>query len=180
MPDLNNKVTLVIGGARSGKSSFAQELAISHGGKVLFCATAEALDDEMKDRIETHRKSRPQDWDTLEAPRNIGMALQKTASNYEVVIIDCITLLVANCLGDNDNAIQTGQTVNDEIDRLIECISGKQCNYILVTNEVGSGLVPENSLARIYRDALGRANQKLAKCADEVYLMTAGLPLKLK
>ena len=147
----NNKIILLVGGARSGKSNKAQEMALKLGNSVLFCATAEPLDDEMLARIETHKKTRPSNWDTIESSRNIGRALEKTVSNYDSVIIDCIDLMAK-----------------------------RQSNYILVSNEVGSGLVPDNKLGRIYRDTLGQVNQQLAKCADEVYFMAAGLSLKMK
>jgi adenosylcobinamide kinase / adenosylcobinamide-phosphate guanylyltransferase len=175
-----NKIILLLGGARSGKSTFAQEFAANRGGKVLFCATAEALDDEMERRIEIHKKSRPANWDTIESPRNIGKALEQTTPNYDTVIIDCITLLVANCLGGDATCEQAEEFTGNEITALIELLDKRQSNYILVSNEVGSGLVPDNKLGRIYRDILGQVNQRLAKSADEVYFMAAGLSLKMK
>jgi adenosylcobinamide kinase/adenosylcobinamide-phosphate guanylyltransferase len=180
MYSTNNKIVLLVGGARSGKSTLAQEMAGNLGGKVLFCATAEPLDDEMRARIETHKRSRPANWDTIESSLNIARALRKTASNYDTVIIDCITLLVANCLGDDAASGQAEQAILSEIEALLELMAQRQSNYILVSNEVGSGLVPDNKLGRIYRDMLGQANQRLAKCADEVYFMAAGLSLKMK
>jgi len=180
MYSTNNKIILLVGGARSGKSTLAQEMAKNRGGRVLFCATAEPLDDEMQTRIKAHKESRPANWDTIESSRNIGCALEKTASNYDTVIIDCITLLVANCLGDDAASRQAGQAISGEIEALIELMAKRQSNYILVSNEVGSGLVPDNKLGRIYRDTLGHVNQQLAKCADEVYFMSAGLSLKMK
>ncbi len=176
----DNKVILLIGGARSGKSTFAQETAAKLGGKVLFCATAEALDDEMRDRIQAHKKSRPESWDTLESPRNLAGSLGQTAADYDTVIIDCITLMVSNCIGDGSSYAQAEEVVLKEISVLTELMKRKQSNYILVSNEVGSGLVPDNRLGRIYRDLLGQANQRLAKCADEVYFMAAGLSLRMK
>lgn len=180
MSDAKNKIVLVIGGARSGKSDYAQQVAIRIGGKVLFCATAEPLDDEMKARIEAHKKSRPPDWDTLEATRHLGDTLDESGCIYNTVVIDCITLLIANCLGDTQINADPETAAREEIGRLINTIVRRQSSYILVTNEVGNGLVPDNKLGRTYRDALGRANQMLAKCADEVYMMVAGLPVKIK
>ena len=180
MSDLKNKIILITGGARSGKSDYAQHLAADKGRKVLFCATAEPLDDEMKARIEAHKKSRPRKWDTLEISRSIGASLEKSASGYDTVIIDCITLLVANCMADAGASTQHDQLVSDEITGLVDVLAKRRASYILVTNEAGSGLVPDNKLGRAYRDALGRANQLLAKCADEVYMMVAGLPVKIK
>ncbi len=171
---------MLMGGARSGKSTFAQEIAANRGGRVLFCATAEALDDEMKRRIEIHKKSRPANWDTIESPRNIAKALEQTAPNYDTVIIDCITLLVSNCLSCEAEYEQAEQITINEITELTEMMDKRQSNYILVSNEVGSGLVPDNRLGRIYRDILGQVNQRLAKSADEVYFMAAGLSLRMK
>lgn len=176
----DNKIILLLGGARSGKSSRAQELAAQTGGKVLFCATAQPLDDEMKNRIIAHKNSRPNHWDTVEIPLNIARILEKTAQAYDTVIIDCITLLVSNCLGEDPYGKKAVQAVDDEIAALIDMMKNKQSNYIMVSNEVGSGLIPDNRMGRIYRDVLGQVNQRLAKAADEVYLMAAGLQLRLK
>lgn len=180
MSAATNKTILLLGGARSGKSARAQELAGLAGGKVLFCATAEPLDDEMRSRIEKHRRSRPHDWDTLEAGRDIGRALGQQASRYDAVIIDCITILVANVIGDGADTEKAERAVNAEILSLCQLLQRRQSTYILVSNEAGSGLVPDNRLGRLYRDELGKANQKLAAISDEVYLLTAGIPLKLK
>ena len=180
MSAVTNKIILLLGGARSGKSAYAQELAGLAGGRVLFCATAEALDGEMQSRIDKHRKSRPPCWETLEASRDIGRALGQKASQYDAIIIDCITILVANVMGDGTAAEKAESCVNAEILGLSELLKRRQSNYILVSNEAGSGLVPDNRLGRLYRDELGKANQKLAAISDEVYLLTAGIPLKLK
>lgn len=180
MKNDSNKIVLITGGARSGKSSYAQQLAMASGKRVLFCATAEALDDEMRIRIEAHKKSRPAGWDTLEASHNVAMKLQEICSGYDTVIIDCITVLTANCMGDDRSSLTAEEKAFAEITALIALMRKKDTGYILVTNEVGYGIVPENPLARSYRDILGKANQQLAKCADEVYLLTAGLPLKIK
>jgi len=176
----DKKIVLILGGARSGKSSYAQKTAADRGGSVLFCATARPLDDEMRERIEAHRRSRPAGWDTLEAKDNLAAALADKAGKYDTVIIDCITLLAANCMGDTAGGAQAEQSVEAEVDGLISLMQQSRCSFILVSNEVGGGIVPENALARVYRDALGRANQRLAAAADEVILMAAGLPLKLK
>lgn len=175
-----NRIVLILGGARSGKSSYAQELAGTMGGKVLFCATAEALDGEMRSRIEKHRRSRPPGWETLEAPRDVAAALGPRAPGYGAVIIDCITILVANAIGDSTEEEAAARSVSAEIASLTGMLKERQSYYILVSNEVGSGLVPDNQLGRVYRDELGRANQLLAAAADDVYLLTAGIPLKLK
>jgi adenosylcobinamide kinase / adenosylcobinamide-phosphate guanylyltransferase len=180
MPDTANNIVLITGGARSGKSSYAQQMAAERGKKVLYCATAEALDDEMRARIETHKRSRPAGWDTLEASSNVARQLKIKCPEYDVVLIDCITMLVANRLGDGLPPAEAEERALAEVRDLINLMAARDSSYILVTNEVGYGVVPENALARLYRDVLGKANQQLAKCSDEVYLMTAGLPLKIK
>ncbi|MBN1691010.1 MAG: bifunctional adenosylcobinamide kinase/adenosylcobinamide-phosphate guanylyltransferase [Dehalococcoidia bacterium] len=176
----HKKIILILGGARSGKSSYAQQAAAEKGGSVLFCATARPLDEEMRQRIEAHRLSRPAGWDTLEVADNLASALADKAESYETILIDCITLLTANCMGNITSGKQAEECVDAEIEGLIGLMQRSRCSFILVSNEVGSGIVPDNALARVYRDALGRANQRLAAAADEVILMTAGLPLKLK
>lgn len=178
---------LVTGGARSGKSHFAQELALKWNKPVLFVATAEAGDEEMRRRIEEHQKNRPLDWDTLEATTDIGRRISQRMGRAQVVVVDCITLLVNNMFGQHDE--QTAPSVDAslmenrlvaEIGGLIECMNHTEASFILVTNEVGLGLVPANQLGRLYRDLLGRANQMLARAVDEVYLMVAGLPVLIK
>lgn len=176
----NRKIILLLGGARSGKSTFAQELVSQLGKKVLFVATGEPLDDEMKTRIEEHKKSRPKNWRTVEAPHQIGKTLEKQIGDAEVVIIDCITLLVANLLGDDPNYPEAEKQITAEINELISAMKTIQSSFIIVSNEVGLGLVPDNKLGRLYRDLLGKSNQLLACYADEVYFMAAGIPLKIK
>ncbi|MFH1382408.1 MAG: bifunctional adenosylcobinamide kinase/adenosylcobinamide-phosphate guanylyltransferase [Chloroflexota bacterium] len=179
---------MLIGGARSGKSRYAQEMAEKSGQVVLFVATAEAGDEEMRHRIAKHRQVRPKTWRTLEATRNIGRQLRRKIGQAQMVIIDCITLLVSNILTrytDETGEPTAGaevieQEVTTEIDGLIETMNSVDASFIIVTNEVGEGLVPPNAIGRLYRDLLGRANQMLARQADEVYLMVAGLPLKVK
>lgn len=179
MPD-DRKIILLLGGARSGKSTFAQKLASQLGTKVLFVATGEPLDDEMQARIEEHQKNRPKHWRTLESPRHIGKVLGKQINNAEVVLIDCITLLVANLLRDETDYPEVEKHVTKEINGLIAVIETARSSFIIVSNEVGLGLVPDNKLGRIYRDILGKVNQVIAQHANEVYLMTAGIPLKIK
>lgn len=174
------RIVLILGGARSGKSNHAQELAGQIGGRVLFCATAEALDGEMQSRIEKHRRSRPPGWETIEAGRDIGKVLGRRATKYDAIIIDCITVLVANVMGDGSETEKAESSVSAEILGLIRMLKLRQSNYFLVSNEAGSGLVPDNKLGRVYRDELGKVNQLLAAVSDEVYLLTAGIPLKLK
>ncbi len=182
---LNN--TLIIGGARSGKSHFAQALALKSGQPVLFVATAEPGDEEMRQRIEEHRKARPPTWQTLEATTHVGRRIAREIGETPTVIVDCVTLLVNNIFsqhGDPDSepvdASLIEREVVAEIKELVDCIDRVNARFIIVTNEVGLGLVPPNRLGRLYRDFLGRANQMLAQRVAEVYLLTAGIPLRIK
>jgi len=177
------KSILIIGGARSGKSHFAQELALKAGEIVLFVATAEAGDEEMKRRIEEHRKARPSSWVTLEATSHLSRQIARNIGKAQTVIIDCITLLINNIFqqhGEDTDAAIIEKAVMAEIDELVDCIDQSGASFIIVTNEVGLGLVPANKLGRFYRDLLGKANQMLAEHADEVYLLVAGIPVTIK
>jgi adenosylcobinamide kinase/adenosylcobinamide-phosphate guanylyltransferase len=183
----NMKSILITGGARSGKSHYAQEMAAQSGKAVLFVATAQAGDEEMRRRIEIHRKSRPASWHTLEAPLKVGERITSEAGNTQLVLIDDITLLVNNAIGGLLSAdgtdIDEGQAETataGEINGLINCMKNVKADFVIVTNEVGLGLVPDNKLGRVYRDLLGKANQSLAKEVDEVIFMISGLPLKVK
>ena len=174
---------MIIGGARSGKSRFARELALKWGAPVLFVATAVAGDEEMKQRIEEHKQERPADWHTLEVTTHIGGHIRQKIGEARVVVVDCITLLVNNIFGqygDQLDAQLIEGKLNGEINELVECIKQGDASFIMVTNEVGLGLVPANRMGRLYRDLLGKANQMLAQCAGEVYLMVAGLPVKIE
>lgn len=179
------KLTLILGGARSGKSSYAQQLAIDHGGPVTYVATAQALDSEMQNRIENHRSERPQDWKTLEAPRRVADALKRQPENVAVILLDCLTLLVTNLLmdaapdEDHPDEVVAAQAVEHELEQLLGLARASQADWIMVSNEVGLGLVPPYPLGRIYRDLLGRVNQKLAAAADEVFWMVAGIPVPI-
>lgn len=174
------KSILILGGARSGKSRFAQSLAAGLGGRVLFVATAEAKDDDMGRRIAAHRQSRPESWRTIEAPLGISEPISKQAGESDVVIIDCITMLVSNIMLKTCCQASAEEAVSAEIGALIECMNELPPVFILVSNEVGMGLVPDNELGRLYRDCLGRTNQILAQRADEVYFLAAGIPVRLK
>jgi len=178
---------LLIGGAGSGKSHFAQELALKLGGPVLFVATAVAGDEEMRQRIDKHQKKRPPAWSTLEVTSGVGKEILKKVGDARVVIVDCITLLANNIFSQYSDQAGEATSVpliekglNAEIDELIKCTKQLDANFIIVTNEVGLGLVPPNRLGRLYRDLLAKANQRLAEAADEVYLMVAGLALPIK
>jgi adenosylcobinamide kinase / adenosylcobinamide-phosphate guanylyltransferase len=176
------QLILVTGGARSGKSDFAQRLALERGGDdVLFVATAEAGDDEMVRRIEAHQRARPPAWRTVEARAGVGAAIGRTDA-ARVAVVDCLTLLVSNVLlslGD-DPAAAAETAIRDEVGGLIDAAAVADATVIVVTNEVGLGIVPADRLTRLYRDLLGRANAMLALRANEVYLLVSGLPLELK
>jgi len=181
-----SKTILLTGGARSGKSHFAQELALKLGRPVLFVATAVAGDEEMQQRIEEHQRARPTAWSTLEVTTHVGNQILQKIGSARVVVLDCITLLVNNIFNqysdqtsEQIDASLVDQRVMAEISELIECINQVDASFIIVTNEVGLGLVPANKVGRLYRDLLSRANQTLAQHADEVYFLVAGLPLRI-
>ncbi len=181
------KTILITGGARSGKSHYAQEMAAKSGKPVLFVATAQAGDDEMRRRIEIHQKSRPASWQTLEAPARVGDRINDAIGSGQLVLLDDITLLISNAIGELLSADGTDidepkaeAAVNKEIDGLIKCLRSVKADFLIVTNEVGLGIVPDNKLSRVYRDLLGKANQVLAHEADEVIFMISGIPLKVK
>ncbi|MBN1365209.1 MAG: bifunctional adenosylcobinamide kinase/adenosylcobinamide-phosphate guanylyltransferase [Syntrophaceae bacterium] len=181
-PDIpQDGMTLILGGARSGKSSFAEKIARETEKPVLFIATAAASDEEMAERISNHQASRPATWKTVELPRSIGSNL--TAPIADVVIIDCITLLVSNILISlpQDSLAETViNKVHTEIDELIAARVRFGGQWLLISNEVGLGVVPAYPLGRVYSDALGWANQALAHAAKRVIFMVAGIPMVIK
>lgn len=166
-------VLLVLGGARSGKSRYAQKVA-GRKDRVLFVATATRSDEEMTAKIARHREDRPSHWTTVEEMLNLPEVLAEFGPQHQVALIDCLTLYAANLL--------TAERLQPEmeIDRLCAALQSPPCELILVSNEVGSGVVPAYALGRRYRDLLGEINQRVAAVADQVVLMVAGLPLPLK
>jgi len=169
----SGKSILVLGGARSGKSAYAESLAESWQGERIYIATAQAHDEEMAARIKAHRERRGKSWTTVGAMLDLPDALRKADAVNNFVLIDCLTLWLTNVmLAELDH----GVAVRD----LIDALSSTKGTIVLVSNEVGSGIVPDNALARKFRDAAGEANQRIAKAADEVVLVTAGLPMVLK
>ena len=179
----SNTLTLILGGVRSGKTSYAQEQARQIGGNVLYVATASAGDEEMRMRIEAHRAARPAEWQTLEATLQVGEALISNQVRTQVVIVDCVTLLVSNVLlsFSEDAAFdEVEQKVQAEIDALLKAHSKIGGQWFIVSNEVGLGLVPPYPLGRFYRDLLGWANQTLVRSADRVIFMVAGIPTVIK
>lgn len=175
---------LILGGARSGKSRFAEQQAAAISGEVLYVATAEAWDEEMRARIAAHRAQRPATWRTLETPRGTGKAIADALSPaVECVLVDCITLLASNAiisLPEGSSEAAATAALNQEIDDLLAAYMQSEASWFVVSNEVGLGIVPATPLGRVYRDALGRANQRLAAAADRVVLMVAGLPMNVK
>lgn len=164
-------IELILGGARSGKSRHAMQRAQQSGLAVLYCATAQALDDEMLSRIEHHRAERPADWRTIEEPLQLATTLAREAAPSRCLLVDCLTLWLSNVLLENRE---------EEIVRLLAVLPTLPGHLILVSNEVGFGIVPDNALARRFRDEQGRLNQCIAQIADRVTLIAAGLPLPLK
>jgi adenosylcobinamide kinase / adenosylcobinamide-phosphate guanylyltransferase len=164
------RLVLVLGGARSGKSRYAEKLAEPYEGKRTFIATAEAIDAEFRERIFEHQKSRGADWITREAPLDLTEALAETR---DFVLIDCLTVWIGNLM-------HHGFDVDAEIGKLCERLGTSKANIVIVSNEVGLGIVPDSSMARAFRDKQGLANQRLAAIADEVVLIAAGLPVILK
>lgn len=173
-----SRLIYVTGGARSGKSRFAEGLARQAGGPVTYLATAQAFDDEMTDRIERHRADRPASWTTREAPLDISPVLVPQVGTVQpgTVLLDCLSLWVSNRMlrGDSDEAILQAA------DEVISVQRHRGGVLIAVSNEVGAGIVPDNALARRYRDTLGWVNQRFAAASDEAWVLVSGLPLQLK
>ena len=179
-------IELILGGARSGKSRFAEQRAQTHGGPVTVIATAEAGDAEMAARIARHRADRPAHWHTIETPTALAPALREACRAEACVIVDCLTLWLANLLTDapaglcaphDADATPAWQTEQEALLQALPTLPG---TVLLVANEVGLGLVPESALGRLFRDEAGRLNQAIAARADRVTLVAAGLPLTLK
>lgn len=172
------KITFIVGGARSGKSSYALKAALKSGPgrRVAFIATCEGLDDEMRRRISLHRKSRPEGWKTFEEPRNVAALLKKTGGRFDLIVIDCLTLLISNLrLGGKG-----GASIEKDMKNIVRALKRGKADSIIVSNEVGLGIVPENQLARDFRDIAGRANQITAAAADNVFFMISGIPWRIK
>jgi adenosylcobinamide kinase/adenosylcobinamide-phosphate guanylyltransferase len=198
---MSKKIVFITGGVRSGKSSFALKEASKFSGKKLYIATAEALDEEMRERIEDHKINRGKDWDTYEEPIKIADVIKNIEDQYSVIVIDCLTLWLSNL-------IHSGLNIEIEIEHLISSlvtihsltnqpyfnntmkiipphpplVKGGRGDYqviFIVSNEVGMGIVPKNEMARNFRDMAGFLNQKIAEIADEVYLVTVGIPMKI-
>lgn len=179
-----SKLVVLTGGARSGKSSYAESLIKEEGENILYVATAIAFDSGMQDRIKKHRLQRPEKWQTLECYRNFS---QLEKRNYDGVLLDCMTIMVSNLMLDED--VDYDSCSHDVIDKIETKIQKqvedmleyfREQNLYIVTNEIGMGVVPPYRMGNIFRDIAGRINQKIAKRADEVYLLVSGLPVKIK
>lgn len=187
---MDNRLILIVGGARSGKSSFAQEMARAHGGRVTCIVTAKASDVEMAARIAAHRATRPDSWRVVEEPLALAEAVASCRGAADVVLIDCLTVHLSNLLlartgfhgTDTDPEPPAGLAgvLEAETDRFIRAAKDLPALVIAVANEVGEGMVPYYRLGRFFRDAAGRANQQIARAADRVYLVRCGLAVELK
>ena len=171
-----SQVIFITGGARSGKSRLAEGLAEGFGAPLAYIATGEAKDAEMRARIERHRSRRGTGWHTVEEPYYLAETVKQHDGHFKAMLVDCITLWLTNLLLRFDDR----QKVMDEVALFSASFPSLKTPLILVSSEVGMGIVPENALARAFRDLAGEANELLAKAADEVYVTFSGLPLKLK
>jgi adenosylcobinamide kinase/adenosylcobinamide-phosphate guanylyltransferase len=187
---MSGRIVTVTGGARSGKSRHAAQLAVDSGLPVVYLATAEASDSEMDQRISQHRAERPANWMTIEEPLALTTALTRAhLPDPCVVLVDCITVWLGGLVcplydlpetAALDKLPSVEETATQEAERLCDFARTSSASLVVVTNEVGDGIVPADPLTRFYRDLLGRLNQALAAASDEVYLLVAGLPLRLK
>ena len=176
------KLIFVLGGARSGKSDYSQTLAEKMARECVYVATAQAGDEEMAARIKAHQASRGGQWHTIEAPLQTAQAVRRAEQDGEVYLLDCLTLLASNVLFEHEgkSADSVEEALQSELDELLELVRGQEKTWIVVSNEVGLGIVPAYESARLYRDLLGRANQFMAAAADVVVFLAAGLPIFLK
>ncbi len=173
---MGKKMILITGGCRSGKSRYALDYANRHFSKKVYLATCEALDEEMAQRIEHHKKMRGPEWQTIEEPIAIVNEIEEYGDKVEVILLDCITLWLSNLLmkWNSDSRIM------DEVERFIDVIKQSQTSLIIVSNEVGMGIVPADPLSRRFRDLSGMISQRIAEVADSVIYMVSGIPMFLK
>jgi adenosylcobinamide kinase / adenosylcobinamide-phosphate guanylyltransferase len=184
------EMVLILGGARSGKSSLAERMAERGGPRVTFLATAQALDEEMRQRIAAHRVARPREWQTIEEPLDVASAVESAVRDSDTVLVDCLTVWVSNHLCAvaavestpewHQEVEQLRVRLRDQADRIASAAASGKATLLLVSNEVGLGLVPDNPLGRAYRDLLGAINRQLAADAERVLLLVAGIPLDVK
>lgn len=164
---------LVFGGARSGKSEYAEGLALAGGDRLIYLATAQAHDAEMEKRIAVHKSRRGREWQAVEEPVDVAGVLARFDNQETTILLDCLTLWLSNLMFSNSD-------LDHEVNKLIQAIEGFTGRLIIVSNELGMSIVPENALAREFRDGAGLLNQKVAAACDEVFFVAAGLPLRLK
>lgn len=184
-----SNIILVTGGARSGKSSFAESLCIKQNNKTAYIATSVAFDDEMKNRVKKHQESRPKEWKTYEIYKDIYSIVEALDKNHDTVIMDCVTLMVNNLMfthgievdeASSEELNELENYIREQINKLLEAVKKTNLYFVIVTNEIGMGIVPENKLSRIYGDFVGRVNQLIASYSDEVYFVVSGIPMKVK
>ncbi|HAU32420.1 MAG: Adenosylcobinamide kinase [Desulfotomaculum sp. 46_296] len=173
------KLVLVTGAAKSGKSHFAEKMAAELPGKVTYIATCVPGDDEMRDRVARHQVRRPAAWQTIEEPINPAQVIKEFDETGHVFLLDCLTLLVSNLIFQYDE-VPDEEKILENISELAMMSYKAQSHIIIVTNEVGWGIVPGDPLSRLYRDIIGRANQTIASYADQVFVTIAGIPVELK
>lgn len=184
------RLVLVTGGARSGKSSYAENIIRELKGEVVYVATSIPFDDEMRDRVKKHRERRPESWNTHEGYKNLEAIFEEGKPKYSGILLDCVTIMITNLMFEKspegiDNLSQ--QDINSiereimlEIEKFLNAAEKSSAKLVMVTNEVGDGIVPENKLSRIFRDIAGRVNQYIASRCNEVYLVVCGIPVKIK
>ncbi|MGL5506982.1 MAG: bifunctional adenosylcobinamide kinase/adenosylcobinamide-phosphate guanylyltransferase [Paraclostridium sp.] len=184
-----SKLILVTGGSRSGKSSFAESLCIKQNNSTAYIATSIPFDEEMKDRVRKHKESRPNEWKTYEIYKDIYSIIEAISNEHKTIILDCVTLLINNLMFDygldfdNTTSEQTNEMeiyIKQQIEKLINEIRKTELYVVIVTNELGMSLVPDNKLCRVYSDIVGRINQYIATKSDEVYFVVSGIPMKIK
>jgi adenosylcobinamide kinase/adenosylcobinamide-phosphate guanylyltransferase len=187
--DCMGRIILVTGGARSGKSSYAEQLAATTGENIAYIATAKALDAEMDDRIAKHRLQRPASWRTFESPASPSTVIAAEGGHYEGILLDCLTVMITNRLLAHamdweqpaiEQLHRVEADVMAEINAIIDAAASSRTPLIAVTNEVGYGIVPLSPMARFFRDCAGRANQRMAGAAEQVFLVVSGIPMQIK
>jgi len=175
------RTIFITGGARSGKSRFAEKTVQEFGGPLGYLATARTLDSEMDERVRRHRERRGGEWNTIEEPIHLSQTLVRCDGQYRAILVDCVTLWLSNLLFEyEDGAEPVENRIQEDLLQLKSTLRGMMTPVVLVSNEVGMGIVPDNRLARMFRDIAGTANQTLAAAADEVHVVISGIPLRLK
>lgn len=176
-----SNIIFITGGTRSGKSRHAEEIARGFGAPLGYLATAQALDAEMDDRIRVHRQRRGEGWVTIEEPLHLPQALAANDGQHRAILVDCITLWLSNLLlRYEDSGADAAERIGEDVQRLVTTLRDLRTPVILVSNEVGMGIVPESRLGRLFRDIAGQTNQRLAALANEAWLVVSGIPVRLK